>query len=250
VNFSLGSGRSYGEYLPARGPDWTRPLLITAPLNEAGVSRSSDLATLYGTVTLSPLANLSVRLRHSLNRSGQALYSLPDLRPTTEDELRVEYQPGNWGTLTFLGTSRTAALYPENRLRTTYFDWTRPWSALFQTRLTVNYRNETSDYQPGWQTQTELRANIQPLYRLSERSYVTADLGAARSTSNSSTPILPEPLNPRTLEPSASAFTLLPGATVNLNLFRFLYFHLGYTATLPLSGTVVHTLTARITGQL
>jgi hypothetical protein len=237
LNFSLGTSRNYDEYLPGLGTGFRRPALLIAPLDRTDIARAGDLSSLYGEVALNPLSNLLLKYRRSLIRSGQTEYALPELRRTAGDEARVEYQPSGWGSITALYTRRLAELYPTDDQHNIYLEWTKPWSTPLQTRLTAGWNDKAQDYSTGTADRTELRAGFQTLFRFDTRSYATLDIGASRNTSQSSISNL------------ESGISLLPGAGLNLNLFRFLYIQLNYNSTIPLSGIASHSITARFTGQ-
>ncbi|MEO0078836.1 MAG: hypothetical protein ABIK86_07570, partial [candidate division WOR-3 bacterium] len=95
VNFSAGAGTNFDQY--SRNIEAAAPPFRLRPLPGVPVSRVKDLVTMYGSVQLDPWSTLMLRYRRTLNRSGFALYALPELSPSTDDEVRIEYQPPRWG---------------------------------------------------------------------------------------------------------------------------------------------------------
>lgn len=233
LNLSLGTGRAFDEYLAGRAADFALPALLFAPVADGPVTTTSDLASIHGTVQFDPLPNLMLRYRRSQNRSGTARYALPELRPTNEDEFRARYEPAAWGALTALYTRRVQYGYPLDRLNTGYLEWVRPWSRRLQTKLTASVRADRKDWSGAVADEGELRGAAQALIRFGTRSYITADLGAVRRTATGTTP----------------AFSFLPGAGMNLNVFRFLYLQLTCSATLPPGGAAAGAVSGSISGQ-
>jgi hypothetical protein len=247
VNFSVGTGSNFDEYVRNLAPDYTLPVLLFSPLTSRlsplDVSSAHDLRTLYGTMQLQPVATLTLRAKRSLNRSGTAYYGLPELRLTTEDELRAEYEPGKLGLFTALWNLRSAAAYPNTTRHNVYFEWNMPWSQLLRTRLTSGYTTAEDRYSSdALALSRQLKGNVQTQFNFSSRSYATIDLGASRQQSDS----LFSNSQPATRNSSVS---LLPAAGFNVNLLKFLYVQFSYQSNFVLSGTATHTLSTRITGQ-
>lgn len=256
VNFSVGSGSNFDEYCRNLDSNYVPPLLLLRPLDDSAldVSSANDLRTLYGTVQLQPLAGLTLRAKRTVGRSGKAYYGLPELAPSTEDELKAEYEPDvilsaaknrrlQLGMFTVILNARVVSGLPRTTRRSLYTEWNMPWSELLRTRLTTTYGFDEEYYSAATTLRPRsLTPNLEARFRFSPRSYATAGFGLA--------------WDQRTFRSTASGWTpdpwqlsLRPAAGFNLNLFRFLYAQLNYSSALPLSGTATHSFSARITTQ-
>jgi hypothetical protein len=242
VNFAFGAGTSFDQYcLNLEAPV---PVFRLRPLPDAATSRVKELTTLHGSVQLDPFPELMLRYRRASNRGGFTSYSLPELLPATDDEVRVEYQPPALGLLAGQWTRRRVAGYPRTATDGLYFEWTRPWSTRVRTRLTTSGRLNRDAWGTGAAPEVatgELKLAGQLLYRFTTKSFATLDLGASRSNVDT----IPSSRIPA----RSSQVSLLPGLGLNLNLLRFLYLNLSHTSSLPLNGSPTHTLSGRITGQ-
>jgi hypothetical protein len=243
VNLSFGTGSNFNEYVRNLDNEFSPPVLMLEPLDDVPISSADNLKSLYGTIQLQPVATLTLRAKRSLNRSGTAYYGLPDLRLTTEDEVKVEYEPGKLGLFTALWNRRVAAALPNTTRRNVYLEWNMPWSQLLRTRLTSGYTTNQDRYgSDGSALSRLLKGNVQTQFNFSSRSYATVDFGASRQQSDST-------FSGSSLLSSHSSISLLPGAGFSLNLFRFLYLQLNCQSNFVLSGTATHTVSSRITGQ-
>ncbi len=240
VNMSLGTGSSIDEYCPGIGEDYGVPVFAFGPLEDVAVSSAGRTGSVYGLVQLNPRAELAVRIKRTLSRSGQSFYGLPVLKPVVEDEVRVDYEPSRVGLLVGTWNRRAGSGYPAETEQSFYFEWSRPWSTRVRTKLYGTFRDKQDRYTQASAGQAELRGNLQTLCRFSDKSYVTLDLGASRQTSDTTS-----------IRPAAfsTKYSVLPGLGLNLNLFRFLYLQLNYQANLPLSGPGTHTVSTKVTGQ-
>ena len=233
INFALGTGdnfEQYARYLPA---DYQAPLFAFSPVSGIPVSHAKNLHSLYGSVQFDPLANFMLRLKRNINRSGQSNYSLPALSPVTEDEVRVEYRPRNWGSLIAFWNRRAISSFPSETVHNTYLEWNRPWTSLLRTKLTAGYRTDRNDYGTAFTTSSELKGNLSTLVRINSRSFMTLNTGFSRQT-----PVLGIP-----------AYALITGAGLNVNLFRFLYIQVDEQSTFPLGASATHQVSAKVTGQ-
>ena len=243
VNFSVGTGSNFSEYARNLDNGFSPPLLMLQPLADVPISSADNLKSLYGTIQLQPVASLTLRAKRSLNRSGTAYYGLPELRLTTEDELKAEYEPGKLGLFTALWNLRAAATFPNTTRHNVYFEWNMPWSQLLRTRLTSGYTTDQDRYSSDALAFSRLlKGNVQTQFNFSSRSYATIDLGASRQQADS---LFPNSSH----DTRHSSISLLPGAGFSLNLFRFLYLQLNYQSNFVLSGSATHTVSSRITGQ-
>jgi hypothetical protein len=247
VNFSVGTGSNFDEYVRNLDSAYARPFLLISPLSSlpdsAAISSANDLRTLYGTVQIQPFSGLTLRARRALGNSGTAQYGLPELKPSTEDELRAEYEPGHLGMFTALFNSRVVSGLPKTARRNLYFEWNMPWSALLRTRLTATYGFDEEFYSPALTLRPQsITPNVEALFRFNSRSYASAGFGVAceqRTFSAQGSEWVPDPWK----------ISLRPAAGCNVNLLKFLYVQLSYQSTLPLLGTPTHTLSARLTTQ-
>jgi len=248
VNFSVGTGSNFDEYVRGLDSAYVPPFLLLSPLSSlpapAAISSANDLQTLYGTVQFQPLSGLTFRAKRSVSRSGTAYYGLPELKPSTEDELRAEYEPARLGLFTALFNRRVAAGLPKTTRRNVYVEWNMPWSGLLRTRLTTTYGFDEEYYGAATVLYPQsITPNAEALFRFNARSYVTAGFGVAceqRTFSSTGSGWFPDPWK----------VSLRPAAGFNVNLLRFLYVQFNYQSAFVLSGTSTHTLTARITTQL
>lgn len=247
VNFSVGTGSNFDEYCRNLGPDFTPPLLLLRPLDSpdssSSISSALDLRTTYGTVQVQPFSGLTLRAKRTVGNSGAAYYGLPELKSSTEDELRAEYEPERLGMFTALFNSRVASGLPKTTRRSVYFEWNMPWSELLRTRLTTTYGFDEEFYGAALTLHPQsITPNVEALFRFNSRSYATAGFGVAceqRTFSATGSGWVPDPWK----------ITLRPAAGCNVNLLKFLYVQLSYQSALVLSGTPTHTLSARLTTQ-
>jgi hypothetical protein len=247
VNFSVGTGSSFDEYVRNLDSAYTRPFLLFQPIDNRdssfAISSAHDLRTLYGTIQLQPFSRLTLRARRTVGSNGTAYYGLPELKPSSEDELRAEYEPGHLGMFTALFNSRAAAGLPKTTRRNVYFEWNMPWSELLRTRLTTTYGFDEEFYSAALTLRPQsISPGVEALFRFNSRSYATAGFGVAceqRTFSATGSDWVPDPWK----------ITLRPAAGCNVNLLKFLYLQLSYQSALALSGTPTHTLSARLTTQ-
>jgi len=247
VNFSLGTGSNFDEYVRNLDSAYARPFLLLSPLSSlpgsAAISSANDLRTLYGTVQLQPFTRLTLRARRTLGNNGTAYYGLPELKPSTEDELRAEYEPEHLGMFTALFNSRVASGLPKTTRRNLYFEWNMPWSELLRTRLTTTYGFDAEFYGAALTLHPQsITPNAEALFRFNSRSYATVGFGMAceqRTFSATGSGWVPDPWK----------VSLRPAAGFNLNLLKFLYVQLNYQSAFVLSGTPTHTLSGRLTAQ-
>jgi hypothetical protein len=247
VNFSVGTGSNFDEYVRNLDSAYVPPLLLLSPLSslpsQAAISSADDLRTAYGTVQLQPFSGLTLRAKRTMGRNGTAYYGLPELKPSTEDELRAEYEPARLGMFTALFNSRVVSGLPKTMRRNVYFEWNMPWSELLRTRLTTTYGFDEEFYGAALTLHPRsVTPGFEALFRFNSRSYATAGFGVAceqRTFSATGSGWVPDPWK----------ITLRPAAAFNVNLLKFLYVQLSYQSALVLSGTPTHTLSARLTTQ-
>ncbi len=247
VNFSVGTGSNFDEYCRNLDSAYTPPFLLFQPIDNRqssfAISSAHDLRTLYGTVQVQPFSGLTLRAKRSVSNSGTAYYGLPELKPSTEDELRAEYEPARLGMFTAFFNRRIAAGLPKTTRRNVYFEWNMPWSELLRTRLTTTYGFDEEYYGAATILYPQsITPNVEALFRFNARSYATAGFGVAceqRTYSFSNSGWAPDPWK----------ISLRPAAGFNVNLLKFLYVQFNYQSNFVLSGTATHTLSTRITGQ-
>ncbi len=247
VNFSVGTGSNFDEYCRNLDSAYTPPLFRVSPLDISNsslvISSANDLRTLYGTVQVQPFSGLTLRARRTVSNSGTAYYGLPELKPSTEDELRAEYEPARLGMFTAFFNRRIAEGLPKTTRRNVYVEWNMPWSELLRTRLTTTYGFDEEYYGAATTLRPQsITPNVEALFRFNARSYATAGFGVAgeqRTYSFSSSGWTPDPWK----------ISLRPAAGFNVNLLKFLYVQFNYQSNFVLSGTATHTFSTRITGQ-
>jgi hypothetical protein len=247
VNLSVGTGSNFDEYVRNLDSAYVPPFLLLSPLSalpgSAAISSADDLRTVHGTVQLQPFTGLTLRAKRTVGKSGAAYYGLPELKPSTEDELRAEYEPGRFGMFTALFNSRALSGLPMTTRRNVYIEWNMPWSELLRTRLTTTYGFDDESYGTALTLHPQnITPNVEALFRFNSRSYATAGFGAACEQRTFS-------LTGSGWEPDPWMTSLRPAAGLNVNLLKFLYVQLNYQSALVLSGTPTHTLSARLTTQ-
>ena len=233
VNFTFGTGSSFDQYVRLLDDGFSGSVLMLAPLEAGCPSSASRAMTAYGQVYLQPVTELVVRLRHARTGSGSAELGLPVLRQATEDEVRVEYEPGRAGRLTGAWERRGEASYPAAETESWFLDWTMPWSDRVRTRLTGTLWSDEDRYIVATEADRELGFDSEVLVRFGQRSFVTGGFGAGRSWGDA----------------GRVEYDLVPGAGVNLNLFGFLYLQLDYESTFVLGGTASHFVSGKVTAQ-
>ena len=233
VNLAFGTGDNFEEYARNLSADYQAPLFALSPVSGIPVSHAKNLNSLYGSVQLDPFSNLMLRLKRNLNRSGRASYTLPALSPATEDEVRVEYQPRSWGSLNAFWNRQAISSFPAETIHNTYLEWNRPWTNILGTKLTAGYRTDRNDYGTAFTTSSELKGNLSTIARTNSRSFAAVNMGASRQTPAS----------------GPAVWSLIPGAGLNVNLFRFLYIRIDEQSTFPLGASAAHQVSAKVTGQ-
>ena len=233
INFSLGYGRNFGEYLRGLGELYEKPYFIIDPLEDGIISSINNLNNYYITIQFTPLARLLIWAKHSKTNSGLAYYDLPILKPIFKDEVRVEYEPGDIGLFITSWDRRHAAAYPVQTVQNIYFEWSKPWSQLLRTKLTTNYRLNELAYSIANTDNDELKANLETLLRLGSKFYFVVNLGGTRQKT-----VLGQII-----------YSVIPGASINLNLLKFLYLQFDYESNFMIDSTSNHLLSTKITGQ-
>ena len=233
INFSLGYGRNFGEYIRDLDRSYEKPIFLIDPLEDGVLSSINNTNNYYITLQLTPLASLLIWGKHTRTNSGLALYDLPGLRPIIKDEVRIEYEPGDLGLFTTSWDRRMAETYPEQTVQNLYFEWSKPWSQLLRTKLTTNYRINELEYTLVDTDDAELKAGLETLLRLGSKSYFVFNLGGSRQE----------------IDLGQINYSVIPGASMNLNLIKFLYLQFDYESTFMIDSTSTHVLSTRITGQ-
>jgi hypothetical protein len=149
------------------------------------------------------------------------------------DEIKIEYEPGDFGFFITSVDQRVTESYPKQTMRNVYNEWSKPWTAHIRTKVTANYRYDEDDYSIVRTHNTELKGGFETLFRFTPKSYVRLNMGGTRWRS----------------ELNEVEYYVVPGIGLNVNLFTFLYMQVDYESTVPLEGSVVHTVSSKITGQ-
>jgi hypothetical protein len=233
INLSVGAGNSFDQYARNLTLDYRPPRLVIRPVENVAQPHTDELRNYYGTVQLNPWAELMLRAKHTQSLNGADDYRLPELKPTVEDELRVEYGPKNWGSFTALWDRRNLQSYPVETINNTYLEWNKPWSEALRTKFTTTLRLDQENYGTIATAGSELKAVLSALFRFNARSFITLSLGGDRQASYA----------------SRTTYSVIPGAGLNLNFFRFLYIQIDCQSTLPFSGASSHLISTRLTGQ-
>lgn len=233
INFSLGMGNNFEEYIRNLPATYKKPYVIFNPLDNGTLSSINNMDNYYITVQFTPFSNILIWGKHSLSKIGIAYYEMPDLKPILKDEIRIEYEPGNLGFFITSWEHRTTETYPLYTVQNVYFEWSKPWTALLRTKLTTNYRLNQYDYTSISINDSEIRTTFETLVRFDSKSFIILNLGGARKKNS---------LN-------EIDYSIMPGAGLNLNLIRCLYLQFDYESTFILDGLATHIVSAKITGQ-
>lgn len=232
VNFTLGTGQNFEEYLGNAPPGRELPLFLFNPVEE-DIATLSDLRNAYAKIHFKPLSNLNLQLKRTVNRSGTAHYDAPVLRQGHADEIRAEYEHGLIGFVTAVFNRSENRFYPVQSTTNTYLEWIRSWTARLRTKLTANYRIDGYDYQTAQTEDSESKVRMETLWRFGRRSYVNFSLGARRQDRFT----------------TGISNSIIPGCSMYLNMIEFLYLQFDYGATVLLHGATTHSLSAKITGS-
>jgi hypothetical protein len=233
VNFTFGTGSSFDQYARFLPDDRRGSFLVLTPDQSGRMSSLSRTENVYGQVRLQLVSELILWARHSLNRNGTAYHGLLELRPTVEDEVRVDYEPGRAGRMSGVWKRQSAQAYPALEYDNWYAEWSMPWSERLRTKLTGNYRVDREEYVFASTTARELNVGLEGFLRFAVRSFVFANLGGTRGWSAE----------------DGTQYTVMPGGGVNLNLFQFLYVKFDYESALAVGGTATHLLSGKVTAQ-
>jgi hypothetical protein len=232
INFSFGNGRNFDEYLDDISNGRELPSFILNPL-EDDIATITDLRTVYAKVYLTPISNLSIQLKRTVNRSGSGRFGLPILRPNYADEIRAEYELASIGFLSAIYDRTENRAYPILTTRNLYLEWTKPWTSTLRTKLSGNLRSNTNDYATALTVDSEANMRMETLLRFGKKSYVNFSLAGRHQD--------------RYLTGVANA--ILPGCGINLNLLEFIFLQLDYEADIIINASTTHILSARITGS-
>jgi hypothetical protein len=233
VNFAFGAGSSFDEYAEGLPSDYSPPRLVWRPPQGLSISSANRLTSYYGSVQLTPFPNLSIWAKHTLNKSGSTRYTAPDLRPTTKEMVKIEYEPANLGALVVSWDGRRNQSYPIETFHNVYFEWSRPWSSSLRTKLITNYLLDEHDYGPVTAETSEFRTSFETLLRFGRRSFVILSLGGIRHKDAS----------------VGVDYALVPSGSLYLNLLGFLHLQFDHESTFSQGDTPTHTLSTKITGQ-
>jgi hypothetical protein len=232
INLSLGNGTNFDEYLDNVTTGRELPSIITKPL-DGDIATVTDLRTVYAKAYLTPFSNLNIQLKRAINRSGTARYDLPILRKNFVDEVRVEYEQTQIGFLTALYNRTENRLYPIQITRNVYLEWTKPWTAALRTKLSGNLRVDVNKYTSARTEDSESNIRLETLLRFGRRSYLNVSLAGRRQD--------------RYI--SGITHSILPGCSIYLNLFEFLFMQFDYEANVIIDESTTHLLSAKITGS-
>lgn len=233
VNFSLGVGNNFDEHIQNLPADYRRPSLMFRPIEDVSISSVSNSRSYFATVQFTPTSDILIWVKRTLNKSGIGYYAIPDLTPTLKDELRIEYEPGDLGIFAASIDRRTHSVYPAQTFQNIYFEWSMPWSASMRTKFTTSYRLSKDDYGSVSTRGSELKSSLESLFRFGSRSFATFNLSGAKQEDYS----------------HKIGYSIVPGVSLNLNLFRFLYVQLDYESAFTLGNSSTYTLSTKITGQ-
>ncbi len=233
VNFSFGVGRNFEEYIEELPANYKKKRIVINPTEDGSLSSISNVNNYYGSLQLSPFSDIVIWGKRTLSKSAISYYSLSELKPTVRDEIKVEFEPGNFGFFITSWDRRIAKSYPEHTVQNIYGEWSKPWSALLRTKLSSNYHFDEDNYLIARINNSELKGNLETLLRFSSKSYMRINIGGTRWRST---------LN-------EISYSIIPGIGLNMNLFEFLYLQFDYESTIPFEGSSTHMISSKITGQ-
>ena len=232
INFSLGTGSNFDEYVDDLPITRNIPSFSFSPLEE-NISTLTDSKSAYARIFLTPFSNLNIELKHTLLKSGNVYYDTPELRSTYIDEIRIEFEQERVGFLTSTFYRSERRIYPILTITNIYLEWTKPWSTKWRTKLSGNVRSDMNDYATVQTEDTESNVRLEGLWRVGGRSYVNASLAGKRQNRYT----------------TGITHSILPGCSINLNLLEFLFLRLDYEASVILDGATTHLLSTKITGS-
>lgn len=233
VNFSVGAGINFEEYIGDLPRHYRKPVILLRPLDRGDPSSVSNSNNYFAAAQFTPTAQVVIWGKRTLTKGGNSYYSIPHLIPITRDELKVEYERVPLGYFVARYERKRIQSYPVQTDQQFYLEWNKPWAAFLRTKVTTNYRVDEDDYAVGALSSEELRGNLETLLRFGTKSYIRFYLGGTKWTD----------------QRNVTDYAIVPGGGVNVNLFTFLYLQCDYETTHIIDGITTHTLTSRITGQ-
>ncbi len=233
VNFSVGIGSNFEEYVGNLSTSYRKPVLILRPLESGTPSSVNDIHNYYAAMQFTPVSQIVIWGKRTLTKSGNSYYSVPYLTPITRDELKIEYERVHLGYLIASYERKNIQSYPIQTDQNLYLEWNKPWTAFLRTKVTTNYRIDEDDYAVGVLSSEELKGNLETVLRFGTKSYARFYVGGTKWT---------DQLN-------ETDYAVVPGAGLNVNLITFLYVQFDYESTHIIDGITTHTLSSRITGQ-
>jgi hypothetical protein len=233
VNFSVGIGTNFEEYIGNLPEHYRKPVLVFGPLDRGYPSSVSNVNNYFAAAQFTPTAQIVIWGKRTLTKGGNTYYHIPHLTPITRDELKIEYERVRLGYFVASYERKNIQSYPVQTDQNLYLEWNKPWAAFLRTKVTTNYRTDEDDYAVGVLSSEELKGNLETLLRFGTKSYARFYLGGTKWT---------DQLN-------ETDYAVVPGAGLNVNLFTFLYLQFDYESTHIIDGISTHTLSSRITGQ-
>jgi len=232
VNFSLGAGLNCDEYLEDLAADFRPPVFVFGPIGARNISHASSANTYNGSIQISPQANLKLWLRRTLARNGLSYYGRPDPADYTLDEAKIEIEPRDLGYFMLYGYRRIEPGLPAETADNLYGEWDRSWNPVLRTKLVANYSARQNDYLPVVTAASESKATAETIFRFGS-SLCSLKFGGRR----------------RREADGSTAFSLLPGAGLSLDLMDFLYVQFNWDAAVAWGGTASHAGTLKLAGQ-
>lgn len=233
INFSLGLGSNFKEYMRNLSANFQRPYVLFSLLEDGSLSSASNLNNYYATAQFTPSPNILVVGKRTISKSGVAYYVVPDLKAVVNDEISIEFEPGNLGLFSASWEQTISRGYPLQTVQDVYVEWSKPWSSVLRTKFTTSYSLSEDDYNTVTTKNSEIETNVETLLRFGSKSFITLNLGGAIQEN-----YLGE-----------IDYSTMPSASINLNFFTFLYIQFNYGSSIPVGGSATHVLSARITGQ-
>ncbi|MDD2889743.1 MAG: hypothetical protein PHE49_03780 [bacterium] len=233
-NCSFNSGKSLLEYTENTPADYNIPLLTLSPVSGLQISRITEVNSYSIIPQFTPTVELLLWGNHTVNTSGLSYYSLPNLKISTTDELRVEWNTKKIGLLILSGRKDIIKTYPLNETYVFYSEWNHPWNPIYRTKLTLNYNISENKYNESLiLPYSEIKLNYDNVLRFGI-NYFNIYLGGLKESSYNA---------------SVSSYALTPGCGTNLTLFKFLLMRFNYETTFRTNTTSTQNWSFKVTGQ-
>lgn len=234
VNFLLGSGVFFDQYLEEAGQLKPPPVILIRPVRIGTISQVNQTNSYFGALQLNPRADCAVWLRRTVNAAGLSYYEPPTLPSVYLDELQLELEPRTLGLWRIYAARQTEAGLPEKKTWTIFCEWNRPWSAFLRTVWSVSRRDQQRDFGTVQSGDQEIKSILKAIVYVRKNSYVTGTAGVRRQVNPDHTTV----------------HAFLPSAGLNFNLWQFLFLQFDYDGQIVIDQPAAHRVNLKISGQL